>query len=255
MRASDPIFEVGLTMGGHQQEDRFWDAHAAQRSPRTSASPTPRSTRRSSASTAAASGRAGRTCGTRRRSARRSTRSARRCGWCAAVEVAAGLRRVPRAGARRSSRESGGQPGMRMSTGRTASRAPTSSWRVAEHAAAQRAVAERRDEAWLGHRVVGGSQRGRHPRRDRSGDEQDVGVSRRRDDIEAEPLEVVARRSCERRARARSRCTSRRRRGAARASAVAGRGPGGRLGGSGASWRRRTNISGPRRRSRARSSC
>ena len=25
MRASDPIFEVGLTMGGHKQEDRFWN--------------------------------------------------------------------------------------------------------------------------------------------------------------------------------------------------------------------------------------
>jgi hypothetical protein len=24
MRASDPIFELGLTMGGHRQEDRFW---------------------------------------------------------------------------------------------------------------------------------------------------------------------------------------------------------------------------------------
>ena len=24
MRASDPIFELGLTLGGHQQEDRFW---------------------------------------------------------------------------------------------------------------------------------------------------------------------------------------------------------------------------------------
>src|SRR5919202_5658969 len=24
MRASDPIFEMGLTMGGHEQEDRFW---------------------------------------------------------------------------------------------------------------------------------------------------------------------------------------------------------------------------------------
>jgi hypothetical protein len=24
MRASDPIFELGLTMGGHKQEDRFW---------------------------------------------------------------------------------------------------------------------------------------------------------------------------------------------------------------------------------------
>jgi hypothetical protein len=25
MRASDPIFEAGLTMGGHKQEDRFWN--------------------------------------------------------------------------------------------------------------------------------------------------------------------------------------------------------------------------------------
>jgi hypothetical protein len=25
MRASDPIFEMGLAMGGHKQEDRFWD--------------------------------------------------------------------------------------------------------------------------------------------------------------------------------------------------------------------------------------
>src|SRR3954452_25252559 len=25
MRASDPIFELGLTMGGHQQEDQFWN--------------------------------------------------------------------------------------------------------------------------------------------------------------------------------------------------------------------------------------
>jgi hypothetical protein len=25
MRASDPIFEVGLTLGGHAQENRFWD--------------------------------------------------------------------------------------------------------------------------------------------------------------------------------------------------------------------------------------
>jgi hypothetical protein len=24
MRASDPVFELGLTMGGHKQEDRFW---------------------------------------------------------------------------------------------------------------------------------------------------------------------------------------------------------------------------------------
>jgi hypothetical protein len=26
MRASDPIFELGLAMGGHRQEDRFWEA-------------------------------------------------------------------------------------------------------------------------------------------------------------------------------------------------------------------------------------
>jgi hypothetical protein len=26
MRASDPIFEMGLAMGGHRQEDRFWQA-------------------------------------------------------------------------------------------------------------------------------------------------------------------------------------------------------------------------------------
>jgi hypothetical protein len=25
MRASDPIFELGLTFGGHKQEDRFWN--------------------------------------------------------------------------------------------------------------------------------------------------------------------------------------------------------------------------------------
>ncbi|MBA2239646.1 MAG: hypothetical protein H0W09_00145 [Solirubrobacterales bacterium] len=25
MRASDPIFELGLTLGGHKQEDRFWN--------------------------------------------------------------------------------------------------------------------------------------------------------------------------------------------------------------------------------------
>lgn len=26
MRASDPLYEVGLTMGGHKKEDKFWDA-------------------------------------------------------------------------------------------------------------------------------------------------------------------------------------------------------------------------------------
>ena len=31
MRASDPIFEMGLTMGGHKQEDRFWQHTLARR--------------------------------------------------------------------------------------------------------------------------------------------------------------------------------------------------------------------------------
>ena len=75
MRASDPIFELGLTLGGHQQEDRFWNHTLASAGRATSASRTPRSTRRWSASTASASGRSGATSGTRRRSARRSTRS------------------------------------------------------------------------------------------------------------------------------------------------------------------------------------
>jgi hypothetical protein len=25
MRASDPIYEIGLALGGHRQEDRFWE--------------------------------------------------------------------------------------------------------------------------------------------------------------------------------------------------------------------------------------
>jgi hypothetical protein len=29
MRASDPIFELGLALGGHRQEDRFWEATLA----------------------------------------------------------------------------------------------------------------------------------------------------------------------------------------------------------------------------------
>jgi hypothetical protein len=29
MRASDPIFELGLALGGHRQEDRFWNATLA----------------------------------------------------------------------------------------------------------------------------------------------------------------------------------------------------------------------------------
>jgi hypothetical protein len=30
MRASDPVFEVGLTLGGHRQENRFWEHTLAQ---------------------------------------------------------------------------------------------------------------------------------------------------------------------------------------------------------------------------------
>lgn len=30
MRASDPIFELGMTLGGHKQEDRFWNHTLAQ---------------------------------------------------------------------------------------------------------------------------------------------------------------------------------------------------------------------------------
>ena len=62
---------------------------------------------------------------------------------------------------------------------------------VAEEVAAEGAVAERGDEARLGHRVVGGEQRLGHAGGDGSGDEQDVGVPRRGDDAEAVALEVV----------------------------------------------------------------
>ena len=60
MRASDPIFEVGLVLGGHRQEDTLLeqDARAAGRA--TSGTTTPRSTRRWSASTRSASGPSGR---------------------------------------------------------------------------------------------------------------------------------------------------------------------------------------------------
>ena len=57
MRASDPIYEMGLALGGHGQEDRFWQ-HTLTRWPPTSAT-RPRWTRRSCASTRSASGRSG----------------------------------------------------------------------------------------------------------------------------------------------------------------------------------------------------
>ena len=62
MRASDPIFEMGLTMGGHKPEDRFWQ-HTLTPWRRTSAT-RPRWTPRSCASTRSASGPGGATCGT-----------------------------------------------------------------------------------------------------------------------------------------------------------------------------------------------
>ena len=71
MRASDPVFELGLTLGGHRQEDKFWN-HTLSAWPPTSATRTRRSTPWWSASTSAGSGPGGRTCGTRRRSARPS---------------------------------------------------------------------------------------------------------------------------------------------------------------------------------------
>ena len=37
MRATDPIFEIGLTMGGHKQEDRFWQHTLTRAGRRTSA--------------------------------------------------------------------------------------------------------------------------------------------------------------------------------------------------------------------------
>jgi hypothetical protein len=47
----------------------------------------------------------------------------------------------------------------------------------AEAAVAECAVAEGGDEAWFGHRVVGGAQRTGHAGGDGAGDEQDVGVA------------------------------------------------------------------------------
>jgi hypothetical protein len=62
---------------------------------------------------------------------------------------------------------------------------------LAEDVVAERAVAERGDEAWLGHRVVGGQQWARHACGDCSCDEEDVGVSWGGDDVEAVALDVV----------------------------------------------------------------
>ena len=82
---------------------------------------------------------------------------------------------------------------MRRSTGSTSSTAPTISAAAPEDAVAERAVAEGRDAARLGHRRVGGQERGPHPGRHGPRDEQDVGVPGRRDDPEPEPRHVDVR--------------------------------------------------------------
>ena len=77
MRASDPIFEIGLTHGRPPAGGPLLAAHARRRWPRTSAT-RPTVDTRSCAWTRSASGRGGATSGTVPRSARRSTRSAPR---------------------------------------------------------------------------------------------------------------------------------------------------------------------------------
>ena len=82
---------------------------------------------------------------------------------------------------------------MRRSTGEHRVDGPDDLVRRPKQVAAERAVAERGDEAWLGHRRVGGEERVAHPRRDRARHEQHVGVPRRGDHAEPEPLQVVVR--------------------------------------------------------------
>ena len=84
MRASDPLYEIGLTFGGHRQEDRFW-ARDADRARRPLRARRRGRHRASCASTAAASGAAGTTSATappcapaRVRARRRRRRAGRR---------------------------------------------------------------------------------------------------------------------------------------------------------------------------------
>src|SRR5664280_897253 len=63
--------------------------------------------------------------------------------------------------------------------------------RIGENVAAERAVAECGYDAGLRHRLVGREQWTDQPGGDRSGDKQDVGVSRGGDDVEAVALNVV----------------------------------------------------------------
>ncbi len=87
----------------------------------------------------------------------------------------------------------GGQPGIRRSTGSTVSTGPTRASGVPRRLTAEGTVAERSDQTRLRHRLVGGEERLAHAGGDRPGHEQQVGVPRRRDDAEPEPLEVVVR--------------------------------------------------------------
>ena len=74
MRASDPIYELGLTFGGHRQEDRFWQQTLTRLAAALGQAGRRRWTSASCASTAGGSGRGSATCGRVRPSARRSTR-------------------------------------------------------------------------------------------------------------------------------------------------------------------------------------
>ena len=72
MRAQDPLSEMGLAMGGHRMENRFWEETLANLAAHLGADGEV-STHGRPASTASASGRRPRTCATRSRSARRCT--------------------------------------------------------------------------------------------------------------------------------------------------------------------------------------
>jgi hypothetical protein len=61
----------------------------------------------------------------------------------------------------------------------------------AKDSATQGAIAESRNQARLGHRLIGCSQRLGHTSRHWSGDEQDIGVTRRGNDVEPKTLQVV----------------------------------------------------------------
>ena len=101
--------------------------------------------------------------------------------------------RARRGSLQRSPPAVGGQPGMRMSTGRTTFDRSDELTALPEDVAAERAVAERSHQAWLGMasyaRLSGSTSRGRHG----AGDQQHVGVTRRGDEREAEARKIVVR--------------------------------------------------------------